>query len=69
MMLLKFDATEINDAAAFLGPFCFSLFILLVVFICLSMFISIINDNFRHAREHLNDHQHIISFMLEKFQR
>ena len=49
--LLKFDATDLTDAAAFLGPFTFTLFILLIVFVYLSMFLSIINDSFRRARE------------------
>jgi hypothetical protein len=35
MTLMKFDAYELLNAAEFLGPFCFSLFILLVVFVCL----------------------------------
>ncbi|CAF4363194.1 unnamed protein product, partial [Adineta steineri] len=37
MTLMKFDASEIIGADAFLGPFCFTLFILLVVFVCLSL--------------------------------
>ena len=70
MTLMKFDAYEITDAAAFLGPFCFSLFILLVVFVCLSMFITIINDSFRQARENGNKNdQEIYSFMLKRFLR
>ena len=70
MTLLKFDANELSRAAPFLGPFCFSLFILLVVFICMSMFLSIINDSFRRAREEKNnDHEEIFSYMLKKFLR
>ena len=69
MTLLKFNATELTSAAAFLGPFCFSLFIFLIVFICMSMFIAIINDSFRRARNDLQDDQQIFSFMFNKFQR
>jgi Polycystin cation channel len=70
MILMKFDASDLIDAAPFLGPFSFSLFILLVVFVCMSMFISIINNSFRRARENLNDNdQEIFSFMMKKFQR
>ncbi len=70
MSLLKFDATELIDAAAFLGPFTFTLFILLVVFVCLSMFLSIINDSFRRAREEKkNDDPEIFSLMFRRFQR
>ncbi len=32
MILMKFDVHELTDAAAFLGPFCFSLFIFMIVF-------------------------------------
>jgi polycystin 1L2 len=70
MMLMKFDAHELTGAAAFLGPFCFSLFIFLVAFVCLSLFLSIINRSFRRARENIkNDKQDISTFMLKKFQR
>jgi hypothetical protein len=37
MMLLKFNVSDLNAADAFLGPFCFSLFIIFVVFICMNM--------------------------------
>ncbi|CAF4398180.1 unnamed protein product, partial [Adineta steineri] len=35
MTLIKCDASEMAEANAFLGPFCFTLFIFLVVFVCL----------------------------------
>ncbi|CAF1667019.1 unnamed protein product, partial [Adineta ricciae] len=71
MTLLKFDAAELTGAAAFLGPFSFSLFILLVIFICLSMFLSIINDSFRRARDDMKikNSEEIFSFMFNRFQR
>ena len=69
MILMKFDATELIDASAFLGPFSFTLFIFIVVFVCMSMFLTIINDSFRHARENGNDHGEIFSFMWDRFQR
>jgi hypothetical protein len=31
MILLKFDATEFKNATSFLRPFCFSLYIILVL--------------------------------------
>ncbi|CAF0788844.1 unnamed protein product [Adineta steineri] len=69
MTLMKFNSYEISEAASFLGPFCFSLFIFIVVFICMSMFLTIIADNFRCARKNINnDKQEIFSFMLERFQ-
>ena len=68
MTLMQFNAHELTDAAAFLGPFCFSLFILLVVFVCLSMFITIVNESFRQAKETVNnDDQEIYSYMLDRF--
>jgi uncharacterized protein YneF (UPF0154 family) len=69
MTLLKFDSSQLIGAARFLGPFCFSLFIIMVVFICMSMFISIINDSYHLAQQHVNDNPEIFSFMLKKFLR
>ncbi|CAF5017173.1 unnamed protein product [Rotaria sp. Silwood1] len=73
MTLTKFDAHELHEAAAFLGPFCFSLFIFIVVFVCMSMLLTIINDSFRFVRENAkvksNEDQHILSFMFSKFQQ
>ncbi|CAF1124640.1 unnamed protein product [Adineta steineri] len=69
MTLIKCDASEISGADAFLGPFCFTLFIFLVVFVCLSMFLSIINDSFRHAKQNQKEDQIMLSFMLKKFLR
>jgi hypothetical protein len=71
MALLRYSPGQLTEAAAFLGPFCFSIFIFLVVFICLSMFLSIIIDSFRRAREHLknNTEEELFSFMLNRFLR
>ncbi|CAF1035828.1 unnamed protein product [Adineta steineri] len=66
---MKFDVSQIMGADAFLGPFCFALFMFLVVFVCLSMFLSIINDSFRHAKGNQEQDQIILSFMLKKFLR
>ncbi|CAF3807836.1 unnamed protein product [Rotaria sp. Silwood1] len=69
MTLMKFDTGQLIEANAFLGPFFFFLFILLVVFVCLSMFLSIINDSFRRARENRCEDEEILSFMVTKFLR
>jgi len=74
MLLMNFDAYQLINASTFLGPFCFSLFIVLVVFICLSMFITIINKNFRFVRHHMKHHhqnedEQIFRFMFRKFRR
>ena len=42
MTLLTFDSTDFSGDAEFLCPFCFTLFILLVVSICMNTFLSII---------------------------
>ncbi|CAF3617738.1 unnamed protein product [Adineta steineri] len=64
---MKFDAHELVEAGGFLGPFSFSLFIIFIVFICISMFISIINDSFRHVRKNIsNDNEDIFLFMGKK---
>jgi hypothetical protein len=68
MALLKFDSSQLIEASPFVGSFCFSLFIFLVVFVCLSMFITIIIKNIRRARDNVkNDDEQIFSFMLQKF--
>jgi hypothetical protein len=70
MTVMKYSTQAITGAAAFLGPFCFSLFIIVVVFICMNMFLSIINQSFRHVRANLNnDGDEIFLFMSDKFQR
>ncbi|CAF3958264.1 unnamed protein product, partial [Adineta steineri] len=69
MTLMKFNASQISGADAFLGPFCFTLFMLLVVFVCLSMFLSIISNGFHHAKENQKEDQIMLSFMLKKFLR
>lgn len=65
--LMKFDAHQLIEADSVLGPLCFSLFILLAVFVCFSMFVSIINDAFRCARENQTDGEDILSFMFQRF--
>jgi uncharacterized membrane protein len=70
MTLLKFDAQQLTGAAAFLGPFCFTLFVLVVVFVCLSMFLSIITESFRHARQHMKrDDDAVFVLMWRTFKR
>ena len=69
MTLLKFDSTNFIQASPFLGPFCFSVFIFFVVFICLSVFISIINDTFRQVRENVKNDEDIFSYTVQKFLR
>ena len=71
MILLKFDAAEITSADAFLGPLSFTIFILLLVFVGITMFISIINGSFRtirrRTRMHINEDHRIFAFMWSRF--
>jgi hypothetical protein len=73
MILMKFDADELRDAAPFLGPFCVGLFIFLVVFVCMSMFIMIIYGSFRTVRDNtkadIDEDYQVLEFMFRKFRR
>jgi hypothetical protein len=73
MASIKYNIHPLINASSFLGPFCFTLFIFSVVFICLRMFITIIIDSFHFVRDHVKQHQNedeqIFTFMLQKIQR
>ncbi|CAF3282231.1 unnamed protein product [Rotaria socialis] len=72
LLLLKFNTSQITGAAPMLGPIYFSLFILFVVFVCMNMFVSIINDNFRKVRNHIHrmdhDDQDMFITLLKRIQ-
>lgn len=67
--LMKFDVSELLGASAVIGPVVFTFFIILVVFVCLSMFLSIINQSFRLARQNIIDNEHMFTFMMTRFLR
>jgi hypothetical protein len=73
MILFKFDASELYEANSFLGPFCFTLFIFFVVFIGMTMFISIISDSSRIVRKKskvtYNEDHEMLAFIWNKFLR
>jgi Polycystin cation channel len=73
MILMKFDSSELSSADALLGPLCFTLFIFFVVFIGMTMFISIIGDSFRTVRINLemnpNEDHAMFGFIWQRFQR
>jgi len=73
IILMKFDATEIREADAALGPLCFTLFIVFVVFIGMTMLISIINDSFRKVRQNsrliYNPDYEMLGYIWNKFLR
>jgi hypothetical protein len=72
MILMKFDSSELLSANALLGPICVILFILFVVFIGMTMFISIIIDSFRIVRKNhrldQNEDRHMLLFIWNRFQ-
>ena len=73
MILLKFDISDMSSLDAFLGPFSFALFILFVVFIGITMFISIISNSARQVRRSVqlnqNDDREMLGFIWHRFQR
>ena len=70
MSLMKFDAHELVTAQPILGPISFALFILVIVFVCMSMFITIISESFRFVRDnaHLqsDDGRQLLAYLFRK---
>ena len=72
---MKFDASEICEGDTFLGRLCFTIFVFFVVFIGMTMFISIsiISDGFRSVREKnqmsTNENVEMFEFMWNIFLR
>lgn len=65
MMMMKFDVNELQGAVAFLGPFCFTVFVLVVICVCMSMIVTIIDKHFRAThqrveREVNQEHQTLV---------
>ena len=71
MSLSKFDVKELFEIDSWLVPFCFSLFMILIVFLCMGMFVSIMNNSFRSVRKKKNKNQpvEVYSYMFNKFLR
>jgi polycystin 2 len=72
MILMKVDTRELISADALLGPVSFTLFIFFVVFVGMTMFISIINRGFRQARQTLAHDRHpdydMFAYVWHRFQ-
>ena len=72
MSLMKFDTHGLVDVHPFLGPLSFTLFIFFVVFICMSMFITIVSESFRAVRDNMElqarDDRHLLSYLFRKCQ-
>ena len=74
MILMKFDTSELLAADALIGPICFTVFIFFVVFVGMTMFISIISDSFRVVRTnreklHPDGDHEMFAFMFDRLQR
>ena len=67
--LMKFDTADLLNADTVLGPVCFSIFVLITVFVCLSILVTIIMENFRRAREQRSREEEMLSYMWKKFLR
>ncbi len=71
MILGSFNYEEITRAHPILGPIFFFSFVVVMMFILLNMFLSIINDTFTQvkadANKQSNDYE-IIDFMFARFQ-
>lgn len=72
MLILKFNTSDLTVAAPFLGPLYFTFFIIFVVFVCINMFVSIVNDNFRLVRADVHkvdeDNQDVFIHLFKKVQ-
>ncbi len=69
MAVLKYEIKQFIEADTFLGPFCFTLFIFIVVFVCMNMVISIVNQSYHRAKQNQIDDEVIWSFTIKKFLR
>ena len=67
MILMQFNAYDLINTAPVLGPLVFSLFIFLIIFVCLSVFISIINRSFHQAKEMKYENEEIYLFTWKRF--
>ena len=67
--LMKIETGELLNADPVLGPVCLAIFIVITVFICLSMFVTIVNDNFGRAREQHVKGEDMFSYIWMKFLR
>lgn len=69
MALLNADGKEFGGIAPTLGPLVFTLFILLAVFVCRNMFVSIVMDSSRNVRKTNNEVDPMFTFMYHRFRR
>ena len=69
MALLNVDGKEFDGVASTLGPLVFTLFVLLMIFVCRNMFVSIVMDSIRNVRQTNNTVDPMFTFMYHRFRR
>ncbi|XP_038066719.1 polycystic kidney disease protein 1-like 2 [Patiria miniata] len=71
-MLGKFDFQDMISVHSFLGPAFFFTYVVIIVFIMINMFLSIIMETFgkvRHDNEAIENELEIVEFMMQRFKR
>ncbi|XP_072035408.1 LOW QUALITY PROTEIN: polycystin-1-like protein 2 [Amphiura filiformis] len=71
-VLGKFNFSEMKETNRILGPMFFFAYVVLIVFVLLNMFLSIINQSFskvRHETNAIDGEMEIVDFMMERFKR
>lgn len=72
MMVGKFNFGEIVQASPILGTFMFFIYMIVVFFILLTMFVTIINEAFAAVRDDIrkqsNEHE-MVDFLVERFRQ
>ncbi|XP_030847438.1 polycystin-2-like [Strongylocentrotus purpuratus] len=71
-MLGKFKFAEMVQTSRHLGPLFFFCYVIIVIFICLNMFLSIINEAFTRVRQEnakSGNELEIIDFMMGRFKK
>ncbi|XP_022092642.1 uncharacterized protein LOC110980349 [Acanthaster planci] len=71
-ILGKFEFQDMISVHSFLGPTFFFTYVVIIVFVMINMFLSIINETFgkvRHDNEAVKNELEIVDFMLQRFKR
>ncbi|XP_063961569.1 polycystin family receptor for egg jelly-like [Lytechinus pictus] len=71
-MLGKFKFAEMVQTSRHLGPLFFFCYVIIIIFICLNMFLSIINEAFARVRQEnskMDNELEIVDFMMGRFKK
>ncbi|XP_071504856.1 polycystin-2-like protein 1 [Diadema antillarum] len=71
-LLGKFKFHEMLQASRYLGPVFFFCYVVVIMFICLNMFLSIINEAFTQVRlenARAENELEIVDFMMDRFKK